>query len=113
MQNSSLKTLSLQIKLGEHVPSKKNRHFAGSDGKIKIDREAKERMVRLENAIVLALYSKCQTTGNEMDLECRKQLQTLLSGLSDDSIREIMQHYWCVEYVPKGQEGVRIEIEEL
>lgn len=120
MPNSSLndpvsnKTfLYLDIKLGEPVPSKKNRHFPGSDGKIKIDQGIKQRMKRLENAIVLALYSRCQTTESAMDSECRKQLRTLSLNLCDDSVREIPQHYWCVEYVPKGQEGVTIQIQEL
>lgn len=113
MQNSPPKSLTLNVKLGEHIPNKKNAHYPGSDGKIKIDKEVKRRVNQLENAIVLSLYSLCQTKESVMDLECRKQLSILLSGLSDDSIREIPSHSWEVEYVEKGNEGVRIEIELL
>lgn len=70
-------------------------------------------MNRLENAILFALYSSCQTDSREMDLECRKQLQTLLSGLSDDSLKEIPRSSFDVEYVAKGEEGVIIEIMKL
>lgn len=99
-----------------HVPSFKNQK------RTRVDRETmkpvnftepsvKHRMKAIEDAIVCALFSLCQTTESETRMECRKRLQTLLSGLLDDSIREIPKGEFDVEYVDKGKEGVAIEIE--
>lgn len=73
--------------------------------------ETKQRMNNLENGIVSALYSLCQTGDGETDSECRKQLRMFLSELSDDSLNQIPSSTFEVEFVEKGQEGVRIEIE--
>lgn len=73
----------------------------------------KKRMVDLEDAIECALYLECTTATAATDLECRKQLRIALCGLSDDSLKQIPTHEWTVDYVGKGQEGVRIEIEEI
>lgn len=100
-----------------HIPSKKNYHYPGKNGRVLIDKPIKERMQILENGILCALYSLCRTEGSEMDSECLKQLRMRLSeqlkGLSDDSIREVPEFSFGVEYVEKGQEGVRIEIQHL
>lgn len=101
-----------------HIPSFKNRKMAVRDhtnGKLKTvsPPEVKLRMERLENAIVSALYSESQIVGNETHSECWKRLRTVLSGLCDDSIKEIPCGSWDVEYVDAGEEGIVIEIEEI
>ena len=73
----------------------------------------KFRMECIEDDILFALYSLSQTGENETHLECLKQLRTALSELSDDSIKEVPEGSWETVYVPKGQEGVRIEITPL
>lgn len=70
-------------------------------------------MLLLENAILSALLSEYRIKENETHLECLKRLRTALSGLCDDSIREIPSGSWNVEYVEKGSEGVLIEIETI
>ena len=70
----------------------------------------KKRMQVLENGILSALYSSCQTTDAETALACRKQLRIALSGLSDDSLAEIPEFSFGLERVPKEREGVKIEI---
>ena len=100
----------LEVKGLGHVPSKKNYHFPRPDGGLLIDKSVRLKMRRLENAILSALLSESQIIGKETHSECWKRLRTLLSGLCDDSIREIPEGKWRVEYVPKGQEGVEIGI---
>ena len=73
----------------------------------------KARMDQLENAMLSALYFWCQTRGQGTDSEWRKQLQTALCGLCDDSIKEIPQSSWRAEPAEKGQEGVIVTIEIL
>lgn len=104
--------LKLVVQTGS-IPSKKNHHYPGKSGRVLIDKEIKERMLRLENGIVFALCSLSQTTVSAMDSECRKRLLTLSFWLSDDSIREIPEFSFGVEYVKKGDEGVIIEIQEI
>lgn len=70
-------------------------------------------MDQLENAIVSALYSLSQTGGAGMPSECSKLLRTVLSGLSDDSLKEIPCGEWDVRYVPKGSEGLELTITKL
>jgi len=101
-----------------HTPSFKNHKRAIKDsksGKLRTltDPDVAKRVERLENAILSALYSESQIIGSETHSECWRRLRTLLSGLSDDSIREIPAGSWDVEYVPQGQEGVIIEITRL
>lgn len=96
-----------------HIPSKKNHHFPGNGGRILIDKPVKARMLALENAILSELYSASQIIGNETHLECLKRLRTLLSGLSDDSIREIPEGSWATHHDIKGCEGVIIEITQI
>ena len=98
------------VRPGFNIPSKKNKHYPLTNGALGIDKRVKEKMRRLENDILCELYLLCRTEGSATDSECRKQLQTLLSGLSDDSIREIPASSWAVEYVPAGDEGCVIEI---
>lgn len=111
-QSNGLTQVCLEIPLGQHVPSKKNRHW--SNGKrVHMDVKIKERMRRLESAIESALYSCAATIESGTHSECLKQLRMLLSSLCDDSIREIPSGSWDVEKVPKGKEGLRITIERI
>lgn len=103
----------LLVVTGQHVPSKKNHHFPLSNGGVGIDQAVKEKMHRLERAIELGLYSYVQMIENGTASGCLKQLQTHLSKLSDDSVREIPEFSFGVRYVEPGLEGVEIEIEKL
>src|SRR5687768_5433796 len=117
MQNSSTNThiLNLKVIVGDNIPSKKNYHFPSSNGGLLIDKPVKERMKKLEDAILFGLYSLCQTTENATALECPRQLRThlltQLNGLKDDSIREVPEFSFGVEYVEKGKEGVQIIVD--
>lgn len=112
---SSETQLSLSITGIGPIPSFKNNKsiFKKQDGTpfIATNPDLKKRMERLENAIVFALYSSSPTGGGATDGEWLKQLRTLLSGLSDDSLKEMPHGEYDYEIVPKGEEGVRIEIE--
>lgn len=103
----------LQIRGVGHIPSKKNRHYAGVGHHVLMDKSIKRRMLALERAIEFALYFACQTGESGTDSECLKQLRTHLSLLCDDSVREIPSHRWDVEWVAKGEEGADILIERL
>lgn len=101
-----------------HIPSFKNHKRAiksRETGKLRTltDPEIAKRVERLENAILSALYSGSQIRGSETHSECWKRLRTLLSGLCDDSIREVPSGSWDVQFVPAGQEGVEITITKL
>jgi len=101
-----------------HIPAFKNRKRAILDrntGKMRTLTEpsVKKRMDRIENLILSELYSCIQMKGQEMPSECLKQLQTVLSGLCNDSIKEIPRGSWDSIKVSKGWEGAIIEIEEL
>ena len=101
-----------------HTPSFKNKKIAvrhRTNGKqMQItEPKTKNRMRALEDAIVLALYSLSQTTGPGTPTECLKQLRTALSGLCDDSIKQIPSGSWDVRYVPVGEEGLEITIQEI
>ena len=98
---------------GQQVPSFKNRKHSGVNGHVFTEPKVKDRMQRLEDSILSALYSWSQTTASATPLECLKQLRTFLYELYDDSLREIPMGSWAVERVPKGQEGVRIIITEI
>lgn len=106
----------LVVITGDNVPSFKNSKRSILDNRTGSQRtltpkKMKERMVRLENRIVCALFFLCRTPEGEMDLECLKPLQTALSGLLDDSLKEVPEFSFGVRYVAPGQEGVKIEIE--
>jgi hypothetical protein len=103
----------LRIRGIGHIPSKKNAHYPLTNGGLGIDKSVRERMKYLEYAIESALYSLCQTTESGMRSECLKQLRTRLSGLLDDSIREIPSGAWATVKVPKGEEGLDIIIDVL
>lgn len=118
MQAPAPLPVTLRIILGQSVPSFKNRKRAIQDrntGRLRTltEPETKQRMDRLEKAIEFALYSWSATGARETDLECRKQLRTVLSGLSDDSLKEIPAFSFGVRCVEAGQEGVEITIEPL
>lgn len=105
------KMVVLTVRLGCHIPSKKNHHYPSADGRrVLIDQSVRLRMKQLEEAILSELYSLSVIIGGETPSACLKPLQTLLSGLCDDSIKEIPSGSWGVRRVPKGQEGVEISI---
>lgn len=99
-------------------PSFKNRKRAILDSKTNKMRtltepEVKQRMQELEDAIAFALFSACQTGANETHLGCSKRLRTALSGLFDDSVREIPCGSWDTFLVDPEFEGIEITIEEI
>lgn len=107
--------VTLRIQGVGHIPSHKNRKRAIMDksmGHLRTLTEppVRERMQRIENAITFALYSLCQTNENVTHSECLKQLRTALSGLCDDSIKEVPEGSWYTEHVPQGEEGCTITI---
>lgn len=110
--------ISLDVVTGEAIPSFKNTKRSILDKNTGLQRtltpgKIKRQMQRLENAILSALYSESQTIGGATDLECLRQLRTALSGLSDDSLREIPEFSFGIQYVAKGNEGVLITISEI
>lgn len=70
-------------------------------------------MTLLENRILFALYSACQTKEGATDSECLKQLRTALCGLSDDSLKEIPEFSFGYKYVENQLAGVEITITKL
>lgn len=117
MKNTN-ESVTLSVVTGDHVPSFKNRKRAILDrhsGKMRTltEPKVKKRMQLLENRIVSALYSLCQTSEHAMDLDRVKQLRTALSGLSDDSTKEIPEFSYGVQRVQSGMEGVIIYIDEI
>lgn len=60
--------------------------------------------------MLLSLYSLCQTGDGETDGECLRQLRTALSGLSDDSLKEMPRGGYAYKMVSKGSEGVDVTI---
>lgn len=105
--------VKLEIKLGENLCSFKNHKRVTANGGLMTDRKVKARMDRLEDAIASSLHFGCPTGDAATDLALRRRRQTLLSGLCDDSLNQIPEFAFAVEYVPKGEEGVVIEIEEI
>ncbi len=102
----------------EHVPSFKNRKRAIKDKNTKklrtlTEPAVKERMTRIEEGILSALYSMYQTIDAVTDSECRKRLRTVLFELSDDSLKEIPEFMFGLKRVSKGNEGVEIIITKL
>lgn len=105
-------TIVLEIK-GLTVPSFKNHKHSNRNGHVYTDPKVKARAEGIENAMLCALYSESQIVGNETPSECWKRLRTALSGLLDDSVREIPEGSFSTEFVSPGEEGFRIEIVEL
>lgn len=112
LRNKSLMKIAIEV-TGQQVACFKNTKKSSRSGFIYTPKKIKGRMLLLENAILSALYSEYRIKENETHLECLKRLRTALSGLCDDSIREIPSGSWDVEYVEKGNEGVLIGIEIL
>ena len=98
---------------GFHIPSFKNHKHSNRQGHVYCDSRVKGLMTQLESGILSALYSSSPTNESVTDSVCLKPLRTALSGLSDDSLREIPEAAFSHQVVPKGQEGVVIEIYEL
>jgi hypothetical protein len=110
--------VKLVVITGDNVPSFKNSKRSILDRNSGKQRtltpgKMKRRMQLLEDAILSALYSGSVTAGGEMDLAWQRRLRTALSGLLDDSLKEIPEFSFGVRYVEPGQEGVEIEIEPL
>jgi hypothetical protein len=76
-------------------------------------KKIKHRMQVLEDAILSALYSTGATTGGGTHSECWRQLRIALSGLCDDSLKEVPEGSWDTEPASKLEEGITIIIEEL
>jgi hypothetical protein len=113
--NNAVRLLAIT---GDPVPSFKNTKRAILDRNTGLQRtltpaKIKQRMDRLEKAIVFALYSCCPTASGVTDSACLKQLRTALSGLSDDSLKEIPEFSFGWRTVPKGEEGVEIIIDRI
>jgi hypothetical protein len=121
LQHSSSPTpsakLRLEVVLGQAIPSFKNhkRAVQRSDGTLKTitRKDIKKRMTELETAIVSALYSECQTIGSGTASECLRAWRIALSGLCDDSLNQVPEFSFSVEYVDEASQGVVIEIEKL
>ncbi len=110
--------ISLVVVTGDNVPSFKNTKRAGVSSKTGKNfsytpKQIKQRMQRLENGIVWALCLESPVDGSVTGLECRKRLLTVLSGLCDDSLKQIPEFSFGVRYVEPGAEGVEITIEPL
>lgn len=107
--------LRLAVYTREAIPSFKNhkRAIPTPSGKHRTLTEpsVKKRMEELESGILSALYSSCQTSGGETDSACLKRLRTVLCGLCDDSLSQIPEASFGVEY--SSQPGVIIEIKLL
>lgn len=108
---------SLQIELrGYHLPSKKNFHFPGKNGRVLIDKPIKLRIEKIERDIVSQLLSLCQTDGVVMPMECWPPCLIALLTQSppfDDHWESIPEIHINSLICEKGKEGVRIEIKEL
>ena len=108
-------SVSLRVSV-PNIPSFKNRKRAipTKSGKFRTltEPKVKQRMEQLENAIVSALYSACQTASGGTDSECLKRARIALSGLSDDSWREIPESSFLVTHDPANP-GLEIIIEKL
>jgi hypothetical protein len=98
---------------GMHIPSFKNHKHSNRQGRVYTDPRVKKLMSRLESSILSVLYSESRISANETDSECWKRLRTALSGLSDDSLREIPECSFTTKRVTRGEEGVDIYIFEL
>lgn len=98
---------------GFHIPSFKNCKHTNKHGHVYTETRVKKIMEQLESGILSELYSEFQMVEPETASECWKRLRTALSGLSDDSLKEIPNASFSTEVVPKGQEGVMIEIYEI
>lgn len=110
MPNDKL-ILEINVPLSQPVPSFKNhKHSSRRSGFVYCDPKIKARMSEIENGILSALCSLCRTTSGATDLECRKQLRTALSGLSDDSLNQIPTSSFDTEY---GLPAVKIIITKL
>lgn len=108
----------LKVITGDHIPSFKNTKRSGlnsATGKhlSYTPKQIKQRMAQLENRIVSVLFSWSPTLSAATDSGCQRQLRTVLSGLCDDSIKQIPESSFGVRYVEPGLEGVEIIIEEI
>lgn len=108
--------LVLTVLLSQPVCSFKNTKRSILDRNTGLQRtltpaKIKKRMQELEDGIVSGLYSSCQTGSAGTDSAWLKRLRTALSGLSDDSLTQIPESSFAVQYA--DQAGVMIEIVEI
>lgn len=118
LPNHSSQKIVLDVRIGRSIPSFKNCKRAildRSTGKMRTltPGKIKKRMQLLEDGILSALCSMYPTLESGTVSECQRRRQTALSGLLDDSLKEIPEFSFGVEYVVKGNEGVTITIESL
>lgn len=101
----------LQIRGIGHVPSKKNHHYPGKNGRLLIDKKIKERMKLLEEAIVCELLSAWRTTVKETGTGCSLRSWMLSSVPEDDCWNSIPHIELEVRLMPEPT--LEITIEEL
>jgi len=97
--------------IGNVISFKNNKMLAR--GRLFTKPEYQAWMDRATESIVLQLFSKCQTGDAATQLECWKRLRTFLSGLSDDSVKQLPEGAWKVEFVEAVDAGADILIERL
>lgn len=110
--------LVLRVRGAGEIPSFKNTKRAIRDrktGKLRTltPGPIKQRMQAIEDAILSELCSASRTIVSGTLLACWKPLPIALSGLCDDSTREIPQGSWDTVQVEPGEEGADIFIFEL
>lgn len=101
----------LEVVTGENLCSFKNRKRVTKRGGLITDPDVKRRQDRLEAHILLSFYFASPTGEHETDLDSLRALRTLLSGLCDDSLKQIPEFSFAVEYVKPEDAGVQITIE--
>lgn len=113
----TLQSVVLNVTTGQNLCSFKNHKRVTKRGGLITDPKIKRRMQSLEDSIVSSLYSASATTIGATGLDSASQSRTalceLLSGLTDDSLKQIPEFSFGVEYVPEGSEGVQITITRL
>jgi len=77
------------------------------------DKKTKQWMQNAIAQLESQLLTCCPTIAGETAGEWRKRLLTVLFPLQDDSWKYMLPGAQNVKMVPKGKEGVEIEIEKL
>lgn len=117
MNNSTNTNDAVQLNvIGLTVPSFKNHKHSNRKGFVYLDKRVKGLMDKLTHSLLWQLRSMFQTIGSATQMGCSAQCLTALSehcDRFDDAWQWIPQITVKVEMVPKGQEGVVIEITAL
>jgi hypothetical protein len=101
---------------GLHIPSFKNHKHSNRSGFVYLDKRVKALMDKITHSLLWQLRSMFRTTGSATRTGCSAQSLTALyehCDRFDDAWQWIPRITVTVEMVPKGQEGVRIEIERM